>query len=124
MMPGTRLATDVCSKPSSLRPVRNVRRRRAAHPSTGGQSVPEKPHLLSTTSQPVHDNLSNPSVISHLAARGDDDSMDTGPDLISNGPEVNAEKWFHDSNRNVSNNWNMKFDDRESELDRLLSAQS
>jgi len=117
MMPETSLerpATAVRPNPSSLRHVRNVKRRRSAHPSTGGQSVPGDPKLPSPTSQPVHDDLSNLSVVSHLVARGDDDSMDITQDSSSSGPEVNAKKWFDDSNRNVSNNRNVTFEDRES----------
>lgn len=83
-------------------------------PSPGGRPVPGIHKHLSPTSQPVLDNLSNLSVVSNLAARGDYVSMDTAPDFSSSGPEVNAEKWFDDSNRNVSNNRNVKFEDRES----------
>ncbi|MCJ1247710.1 hypothetical protein MMC30_004925 [Trapelia coarctata] len=115
-MPGTSLdrpATDARPSPPSLLHVRNVKRRRRAHPSTGGQSVPGNPKLPSPTSQPEYENLSNLSVVSNLAARGDDDSMDTTQDIGSSGPEVNAEKWFDDSNRNVSNNQNVTFENRD-----------
>jgi len=70
-----------------------------------------KPAAPST--QPVTDGLSG---VSNLAAKGDDDSMDPTPDFSSaSGPEINAEKWFDDSNRNVSNNRSLTFEDRKSE---------
>jgi hypothetical protein len=117
MMPGTafeRLATAVPSNPPPLRHVRNVKSGRHAHSPTGGRPIPGTPHKPATPlCQPVTDSLSS---VSNLAARGGDDLMDATPDVSSsNGPEINAEKWFDHSNRNVLNNRNLALEDRKSE---------
>ena len=109
--PGRSSAGTTTSDPNLYRYNANKRRRHPVDPPNWTRPLPSTIYEQSGVSNKL--GLADKSPASTLTAHSDDISMAVGTDCGIYNQEDNAEKWFDDSNKNVSSNRNLAFHDCE-----------